>query len=140
MVDSSKVSKGTDGLAVGATGSVVSISTGRAIDPVAEALLPLGVEREWMAHLLFVPEPLRLRQGPIPVVVRLWTDGLYEAHMTDALLYGEGEDEAEALDSLRANLIDSWVRLESLSMSHRLGRAPARTWLALRSMLEVARQ
>lgn len=77
--------------------------------------------------LTFLDPPLRLRQ-PTPVTIHYWTDGVVEAHLADALLIGEGDDEAEALDNLRENIADAWNHLQHAAAKAKPAR---RMWRAL---------
>ena len=87
------------------------------------------------AMLTFLPAPLALR-APILINVKFWNDGEIEAHLHDALLFGSGEDEAEALDDLRDNVVFAWQQLNDIPETSMA--APAwRMWQALKACVEV---
>ena len=79
--------------------------------------------------LAFLNSPLKLRY-PLPVSIKVWTDGVVEAHFADAILYGTGEDESEALDDLRENIEAAWTRL-SKTPEASLAKPALRMWRAL---------
>lgn len=110
--------------------SVNSVSTGERLDITANPLC----HSRYSAMLTFLDGPVKLRH-PVTVTVKEWSDGLVEAHIADALLYGTGDDEAEALEDLRGNMIDAWARLSVLSEAS-MARPAWRIWSALKSLCE----
>ena len=84
------------------------------------------------AMLTFLDPALNLRQ-PILVSIKKWTDGLVEAHLADALLYGTGEDEAESLADLREHILAAWKRL-SATPEVSMARPAWRMWRSLSAL------
>lgn len=110
--------------------SVTSVSTGERLDITANPLC----HARYTSTLTFLSNSVRLRR-PVLVSIREWSDGIVEAHLADALLYGTGDDEAEALEDLRDNIVDAWDRLSALQESS-MAKPAWRIWSALRELCE----
>jgi hypothetical protein len=84
------------------------------------------------ALLAVLPEPLKLRHGPLLVSVERWSDGNVVARLPAARLYASGRTEAEALSELAADIADLVQDLtEGPHATARLGGAMLETWRAL---------
>lgn len=120
-----KMEPGSAGVMYDGGAAVVGLSTGQRIDVVANPIC----HAPYAATLTFLDPPLQLLV-PIPVTVKVWSDGLVEAHLSDALLYGTGDDEAEAMDDLRGAIADAWQHLRGVSRDS-LAKPALRMWTAL---------
>lgn len=90
------------------------------------------------AELAQLPAPLKLKHGPLPVVVETWSDGAVQACWPDTALYGEGENGAMALDAL-CEQIDEFAR----DMVERVARAKVggpllEQWKAFCKLVDVS--
>ena len=65
--------------------------------------------------------------------MKSWTDRVVEAHFSDALLYGSGETEADALDELRTEMMAVYARLRNTDEAA-MARPALRMWRALRAV------
>ena len=66
------------------------------------------------AQLPFLPEPLKLRHGPIQVTVETWSDGDVEARIPALALSGEGENDTLALGDLAEEILSFAVGVREL--------------------------
>ena len=112
--------------------SVNSVTTGERLDILANPIC----HAHYNATLAFLGGSVRLRR-PTLVTIKDWSDGVVEAHLSDALLYGTGEDEAEALEDLRDNILDAWEHLRVLPESE-MAKPAWRIWSALKALCEPA--
>jgi hypothetical protein len=64
------------------------------------------LEHIFNAHLPLLPEPLKLNHGPLLVIMKAWSDAKVQAELPVCGLYGQGDDEAAALQDLADNIKD----------------------------------
>jgi hypothetical protein len=112
--------------------TVISAETGKRLDIDANPLC----QGRYTATLAYLDGPVKLRQ-PVSVSIKEWSDGIVEAHLADTLLFGTGDDESEAIDDLRDNIVDAWVRLSALPEDS-MAKPAWRIWSALRALCEEA--
>jgi hypothetical protein len=90
------------------------------------------------AQLPTLPGPLRFIHGPLLVTIETWSDGVVVARFPAARLYGEGHDDASAMDSLSERIAE-FVETHLLQAhAGRLGGTLAKQWAALTAMVDVS--
>jgi hypothetical protein len=90
------------------------------------------------AQLPTMPAPLRLIHGPLLVTIETWSDGGTVARFPAARLYGEGHDDASAMEALCARIAE-FVETHLLhAYAGKLGGTLAKQWSALTAMVDVS--
>lgn len=90
------------------------------------------------AQLPLLPAPLRFIHGPLLVTIETWSDGVIVARFPAARLFGEGHDDASAMEAL-SNRIAEFVETHLLhAHGGRLGGTLAKQWSALTAMVDVS--
>lgn len=90
------------------------------------------------AQLPTLPAPLRLIHGPLLVTIETWSEGGTVARFPAARLYGEGHDDASAMEALSERIAE-FVESHLLhAYAGKLGGTLAKQWSALTAMVDVS--
>lgn len=90
------------------------------------------------AQLPILPAPLRLIHGPLLVTIETWSDGMIVARFPAARLFGEGHDDASAMEALSERIAE-FVETHLLhAHAGKLGGTLAKQWSALTAMVDVS--
>ena len=84
------------------------------------------------ATLSVLPDPLKIRNGYIPVVVEREEDGACHAHFSEARLYGWGDSDVEAIAHLAEIIHEMFVIAEDKI----LGGVMAQQWRVLDAWID----
>jgi tetratricopeptide (TPR) repeat protein len=90
------------------------------------------------AELAQLPAPLKLKRGPLPVVVETWSDGAVQACWPETALFGEGEDDATALDALREQIDEFAADMVPRVARGRVGGPLLEQWQAFCALVDVS--
>lgn len=91
----------------------------------------------FQAQLAGFPEMLVPKHGPILVVVETWSDGVVVARWPEGRLYGEGENDSDAIRALADNLGEFVADICTIRKDHPLGGAALEQWRAITAMFDV---
>jgi hypothetical protein len=90
------------------------------------------------AQLPLLPAPLRLLHGSLLVTIETWSYGVTVARFLAARLFGEGHDDASAVEALGERIAE-FVETHLLhAQAGRLGGTLARQWAALTAMVDIS--
>jgi hypothetical protein len=90
------------------------------------------------AQLPLLPEPLRLKCGPLLVTLQWWGGGVVKADLPCCALFGEGETDTAALEDLGVTMLDWASGIVALGGRDRLGGALLRQWDAFVALVDVS--
>ena len=106
--------------------------------PVSHAIAKDHVVAALSAQLPLLPAPLRFVHGPLLVTIETWSDGTVVARFPAARLFGEGHDDASAIEAL-SDRIAEFVQTHLVhAHAGRLGGTLAKQWAALTAMIDVS--
>lgn len=109
-----------------------------ASEPASEVVPKDRILTSITAQLPMLPAPLRLIHGPLLVTIETWSDGIVVARFPAARLYGEGHDDASAMESLAERLVEHVNTHLLHAHAGKLGGTLARQWGALTAMVDVS--
>ena len=90
------------------------------------------------AQLPTLPAPLRFIHGPLLVTIETWSDGTVVARFPAGRLFGEGHDDAVAMEALSFRIAE-FVETHLLhAHAGKLGGTLAKQWAALTAMIDVS--
>lgn len=106
--------------------------------PVSESVPKDRIVSSVSAQLPTLPAPLRFLHGPLLVTIETWSDGTVVARFPAGRIYGEGHDDASALEAL-AERIAEFVETHLLhAHAGRLGGTLVKQWAAITAMIDVS--
>ena len=91
-----------------------------------------------VAHLSWLPEPLRLRHGPLLVTIETWSDGVVQARWPETTLFGEGESDVLALDALRERIAEFARDMVPRVATAKIGGPLLRQWKAFGALVDLS--
>jgi hypothetical protein len=90
------------------------------------------------AQLATIPEPYRLRHGPLLATIETWSDGTVVARMPALALYADAESDVLALNALADEIAELGTSVQqALARGETLGGPLARRWAAFLALVEV---
>ena len=89
------------------------------------------------AVLPVLPEPLRLRHGPLLVTVETWSDGAVTARLPVVGLWASAESDTLALDALGTEIAMFVEDVEPMAKMGGIGGALKRQWEAICALVEM---
>lgn len=106
--------------------------------PLSDALPKDRVISSVSAQLPTLPAPLRLIHGPLLVTIETWSDGVVVARFPAGRIFGEGHDDAAALEALSERIAE-FVGTHLLhAHAGNLGGTLAKQWASLTAMVDVS--
>lgn len=96
-----------------------------------------GVLRSVTAQLVTLPEPLRLRHGPILVTIETWSDDSVVARLPAARLDAVSHDDATAIDEL-GDEIFSFLVAALVTFKGNVGGVMARQLATLLELIDAS--
>ncbi len=89
------------------------------------------------AQMSVLPDMLTPKHGPLLVVIETWSDGVVVARWPEGRLYGEADNDSDAIRSLADNLGEFVANIVEIQKTHPLGGAALEQWRAITAMFNV---
>lgn len=96
------------------------------------------LEHIFNAHLPLLPEPLKLKHGPLLVIMKVWSDARVQAELPVCGLYGQGDDDAAALQDLAENIKDFAHYTVHIARADSIAGPLKRHWAAFTALVDVS--
>jgi hypothetical protein len=90
------------------------------------------------AQLPYLPEPLKLKHGPLLATIETWSDGTVVASIPALALYEEGDSDILALDGLAEEIGEFAVGTKVLNDHEVLGGPLLLQWRGLLEMVDIS--
>jgi hypothetical protein len=89
------------------------------------------------AQLAVFPDFLKLKHGPLLVVLETWSDGLTVARWPEGRFHGEGSCDADAIRDLAENIEEFVKDINEIRKTHKLAGAALEQWRAITAMFDI---